>query len=183
MPLKVLLLVALSFGYAALRYVVFGDVTASHLPAFVANKALALTAALALLPAALARHRGNGLAARGWEWTAGASALLHVLLSLAQITPASYPTLFEGARANLSGELVILSGVLAAGLATLARNERSGGARWQVPLLLVLLGHVVARGLPGWLAPATWPGALPPISLLAALAMAVALGLRLARRA
>lgn len=178
-----LLLVALSFGYAAVRYVVVGDVAAAHLPAFVANKGLALASALALLPAAWARRRGDGLTARGWEWLAGAGAFLHILLSLAQIAPATYPPLFEGARLNLAGELVMLSGALAAGLAWLSRSERGGAARWQVPLLLALLVHVAARGLSGWLAPAAWPGAMPPISLLVALALAAALVLRLPRRA
>jgi hypothetical protein len=184
MPLRIVLLLIACFAYATLRYVVFGDVTAAHLPAFVTNKALALAAAVALFPAALARHRGDGLGARGWEWLAGAGALLHVLLSLAQLAPAVYPPLFADGRLNLTGELVVLSGVLAAWLAWQMRGSTGGpGARLHVPLLLALLVHAVARGLSGWLAPGSWPGGLPPISLLAAVALAAALVVRFPRRA
>jgi hypothetical protein len=114
MPLKALLLLAFALAYASLRYVVFGGVAASHLPAFIANKALSLAAVLALVPAASARWSGNAQALRGWEWLAGSAATLHVLLSLGLMSAASYPPLFVEGRPNLTGELVLLTGALAA---------------------------------------------------------------------
>ena len=178
MSIRLILVVTLAFAYAALRYVGFGDVAAAHLPAFVANKALSLTAVLALVPAALARRRGDGLGARGWEWLAGAAAALHVLLSLGLMSAATYPPLYAEQRLNLAGELVLVSGALAAALAWWMRSERGLSAYLYVPLLLALLVHTVSRGLSGWLAPAGWPGGMPPISLLAALALVASAVLR-----
>ncbi len=51
------------------------------------------------------------------------------------------------------------------------------------PLALVTAeGHVLVVGVAGWLAPKNWPGGMPPITLLAFLAVAVPLMLRARRR-
>ena len=46
-------------------------------------------------------------------------------------------------------------------------------AKWFAALFFV--AHLVALGLPGWLAPDGWNGGLPPISLVALLAALVPL--------
>ncbi len=64
---------------------------------------------------------------------------------------------------NLSGELTVLFGVLAAYCFWVLRNRP-----WvyQVLATLCIAGHLVTMGFNGWLAVAKWHGGLPPISLI-----------------
>jgi DMSO/TMAO reductase YedYZ heme-binding membrane subunit len=60
-----------------------------------------------------------------------------------------------------------------------------GGTRWKRSqrmgylCLSLVVAHLVVLGLKGWLTPQHWPIGLPPISLLAAVAAAVPLVVRL----
>jgi hypothetical protein len=185
--LLVLALLAACEAYAALRYVVYGPTPVDHLPAYVTNKALAL-AALALLGVAVA---SRGAEVRRFAGLVGfALTGVHAVLSLAVLSPDYLPELFRGPGAGLrvAGEAALLAGAVAlALLVSLAwpRGGRgpsifTGGARVASVVLLALVGlHVLALGSAGWLAPASWPGGLPPISLLAFAYVAGALTARI----
>ena len=96
-------------------------------------------------------------------------------------------------KLNLKGELAITLGVVGLwalaipGITTLPTMAKSiGGFRWKrsqrmgyVTLSLVAL-HLVALGLPGWLAPANW-GLLPPVSLVAFVAASITVLVRIFR--
>ena len=93
-----------------------------------------------------------------------------------------------GGQLNLQGELGMLAGVLALffllspAITTLPMMPKAlGGWRWKrtqrvgyLALVLVVV-HLLALGLKGWLAPKGWTAGLPPISLLAFLAALVPL--------
>lgn len=162
--------------YAMLRYIVFGDVSASQLPLYIANKAISLAALVLLCAASLARtHRDR----KTLGLTAIALAGVHVLASFAMLTPAYYGKLFVGSgRLSWPGELSMLAGAAACvPLVWLLWATPQGPVpeptrgRSLIPGLgrIALVGtavHVAAMGLPGWLDVASWPGALPPITLL-----------------
>jgi hypothetical protein len=50
-----------------------------------------------------------------------------------------------------------------------------------IALSLVLL-HLAAMGLPGWIDPGKWPGALPPITMLSACTVLPAIAARIVRK-
>lgn len=193
---------AASLGYAMLRYAVYRGVPLSRLPLYLNNKALAVAAvaliAIAYAMGPLARFFPSAIVPRldmrKWIGLFGFGlASLHALASLILFSPASYPKFFEtNGQLNLVGELSMLFGVL--GFAVFAivavlsvpsvardvpeetwlRVQRSGYLG-----LLLVLGHVFVMGYEGWGNPATWPGGLLPMSLVAFIIGAAALLLRL----
>jgi len=116
-------------------------------------------------------------------------ACIHAVFSLSLLTPAYYAKYFDaGGRLNLQGELALSVGTIALfflmspAITTLPMMPKAlGGKRWKrnqlmgyVALALVV-GHLVALGLPGWLAPSGWTRGLPPISLIAVVAALIPL--------
>jgi DMSO/TMAO reductase YedYZ heme-binding membrane subunit len=116
-------------------------------------------------------------------------ATAHVLFSLSLLTPAYYGKFFdEAGRLNLQGEIAMSVGVVALffllspALTTLPMMPKAlGGWRWKrsqragyVALALVV-AHLVAMGVKGWLAPQGWQWGIPPVSLVAVVAAIVPL--------
>ena len=177
-------------AYAILRYHILKGVEWSHFPLFILNKAVSLAAvffvACSYLVGRVLRWHNDDPRIRliviKFCGLMGLSlGAIHGLMSLGLWTPHYYPAYFvEGGKLNLQGELAIAVGVVALwalavpGITTLPTMAKSiGGFRWKrtqrmgyVTLALVAV-HLIVLGLPGWLAPAGWPGGLPPISLLA----------------
>ena len=114
---------------------------------------------------------------------------VHALMSLSLLSPAYYAKYFDaGGKLNLEGELAMSAGVLALfflmapAITTLPMMPKAiGGRRWKrnqrvgYLALLLVVGHLVALGLHGWLAPSGWNGGLPPISLVAVVVAVVPL--------
>ena len=103
-------------------------------------------------------------------------ATAHTLFSLSLLFPAYYGKFFDDAgRLNLQGEIAMSVGVVALffllspALTTLPMMPKAlGGWRWKrsqragyVALALVVV-HLVAMGLKGWLAPQGWHSGIPP---------------------
>ena len=153
----------LCFLYAALRYMVFGTNAPRQLPAWGLNKALALSSVFALALGIRAWRRGEETASHRYLAAFTCQALLHIILTLALLSPAYYPKLYPDQRLSALGELAVLAGAVSAATLSQARQRTRtcllGG-------LLALLAHQAALGAPGWCKPATWPGGLPPITLV-----------------
>ncbi len=184
--------------YAIVRNHLAGDVAWSHFPLFILNKATSLAAvvfvACSYLIGKIIRWHDHDKALRlvvikfcglmGF-FLAG----IHALFSVSLLTPAYYAKYFDpDGRLNLQGELALSVGVVALfllmspAITTLPMMPKAlGGKRWKrsqrlgyLALILVVV-HLVALGLEGWLAPSGWNGGLPPISLVAVLAALVPL--------
>jgi metalloreductase STEAP3 len=108
-------------------------------------------------------------------------AAVHAFFSLCLLSPAYYGKYFDnGGRLNLQGEIAMTVGVLglffllSPAVTTLPMMPKAiGGWRWKrtqragyVALALVVV-HLVVLGVAGWLAPASWHGGIPPVSLVA----------------
>lgn len=190
------------FAYAVIRYNVIKGIPWIELPLFISNKAISLSAvifiALSYALGSLARFWPKifvpTLSFRKFFGLLGFGlAALHGLISLLIFTPAYYPKFFlESGKLNLIGELSMLFGVLAffvfaavafTSIPAVAKSMNS--KRWLAAqrlgyfgLILVFL-HVFTMGIEGWLKPAGWPGGLLPISLIAAIAVAFVLLLKI----
>lgn len=156
-------------SYAVLRYAVFGDVSPVHIPGYLMNKSLAMAAVVSLFLAALGGVAADGDRFRFWSGACWQLAFLHVLLSLATLSKGYYPKFFDGERMNLTGEAVLLLGVLAAYcFGRLAADQIGAAARLKLTLFACALvaGHLFVMGYAGWLQVWKWHGGLPPITLL-----------------
>jgi len=184
------LVLGLSFGYAVLRYTVFGPVEADHLPAFLANKAISVAALVLIVLAMSASVVARWSPASAWlkkdrrqlGMTGFALAGLHALLSVVLLTPAYFDKLFLAGthRLTLAAEVCVLLGCIALTvLVWQSRIQNTPGVavdpvastrrrRIGTAVLACTLGHVFFLGAAGWLRPHDWFGHLPPISLISA---------------
>ena len=169
-----------ALAYATVRYNVFKGVPWSDWPVYVVNKAVALSSLLLLLAWLLRGRAGPGESpSSGLLSHARRFALAHVGLSLAILSPAYFPGFFVEGRLNWASGLSVLTGVMAAsGLYLRSRPAvpRPAPVRSLGVVGLVTGIHAMLNGYGSWLAPATWPGYLPPITLVAFAAGAASMG-------
>jgi DMSO/TMAO reductase YedYZ heme-binding membrane subunit len=188
--------------YAIVRYNVFKGVEWVHLPLYVVNKSfafggLSFIAASYLSGKWIKVYSGDEKRRRSLTKFLGLTGMyfigLHVFASLAMLSPVYYEKFFlETGKLSLTGELTVLFGVLGVGfllfpaVTTLPlMYEALGGVRWQRAqrmgywTLAMAAGHTFTMGFVGWTDVSTWPGGLPPITLLGFLVAASALTAKL----
>jgi hypothetical protein len=191
-----LLLLGVPLSYAILRYHICGGVDWAHFPLYIANKALSLAAVLFVATSYLI-----GKTIRAYDADPPKRLILiklcglmgfslasvHALMALLLVSPAYYPAFFAATgKMNLTGELSVVFGVLSMWcLAVTALTslpfmfDAIGAERWQRGQwmgyfsLALAAGHVLVMGFAGWMTPADWHAALPPISLIAFIAATV----------
>lgn len=193
---------ALSLAYAIVRYHLVGSVPWKDLPFFILNKGISLSALLLVaLNFGLGPMHNLGLrvpaswlsARKQLGMTGFLLALVHVLISMTLLAPDTYAKFFEpdGTLTLLAG-WSLLGGVL--GFVTLwgynlsfqtklsddrAFIEFITSRRFLLVAMLFTGVHLFFMGYQGWLDPGGWQGGLPPISLVAFAAFAVAFGFNL----
>lgn len=176
---KLYALLAVALAYAILRYPVLGDTPWANVPLFVLNKALSWAGLVVFGMSLVSREKALR---RYYGVRATALLAVHILLSLLVLNPAYFPRFYaETGRLTATAELSMLAGVLGAALLgglfylngqgqkAVGRSLRAG---WGRAILWCGALHVAAMGYAVWLAPETWPGYLPPISLLSLVAAA-----------
>jgi len=181
---------ALSIGYAVLRYHVFGPVPWKDFPFFILNKGLCLAAfSLLTMNFALGPLKSIGAhvsqrwlnARKAMGMTGFLLVMLHALMSFLLFSPEVYGKFYvdDGTLTLLAG-LSLLGGVTAfvvlwgynMAFQTFLREDKAFIAfitSRKFMLFALLLGamHLFFMGYQGWLKPADWHGGLPPISLVA----------------
>ena len=179
-------------AYAIVRYNVYKGVEWTHLPLYIVNKSAAFAGVILVALAYLVgkwfggpagtepvRARAKFLGLAGF-----AMITVHVLMAMVLLSPASYEKFYEASgKLNLTGELTFLFGVLAyccllfPAISTLPyMYDALGMERWLkaqhmgYAALALACGHTLAMGSAGWADIASWPGSMPPITLLGFLA-------------
>jgi hypothetical protein len=181
---------ALSIGYAILRYHIVGPVLWKDFPFFILNKGLCL-AAFILLTLNFSLGPLNNLGARvspGWlnarkamGMTGFLLVMLHALMSFLLFSPAVYGKFYD-----VNGTLTLLAGLSMLGgvtafvvlwgynmtFQTFLREDKAfiqfiTSRKFMLFALLLGAAHLFFMGYEGWLQPAGWHGNLPPISLVA----------------
>ena len=191
------------FAYAIVRYNVIKGVPWTELPLFISNKAISLSAvvfialsyALGSLTRFWPKTFAPALGARKFFGLLGFGlAALHGFISLLLFSPAYYPKFFAvGGKLNLVGELSMVFGVLTFFVFALVAVSSIPAVANSMELkrwlaiqrvgylgLVLIFFHVFIMGFEGWLKPGGWPGGLLPISLVAAIVIALALLLKIA---
>jgi hypothetical protein len=174
-----------SLAYAFVRYVLGAGVPADQLPLYIVNKAAALAGLITFGAACVstARESRSRLGERSVFLV-----VTHVLFNLALLDPEYFAKLYRpDGRYTLLGGAALTCGVISfvcllrvfcvytLGAQRLASSP--GSVRTGTIVLVLAAAHTALLGARGWLAPETWPLAIPPITLLGFLA---ALGFALA---
>jgi DMSO/TMAO reductase YedYZ heme-binding membrane subunit len=198
----VILLWGACLAYAIVRYNVFNGVEWIHLPLYVVNKSLALGGVIFIALSYLVGKlfdpyprdaRRRRAMAKFFGLTGFGMISMHIFMGFIMLSPAYYAKFFhESGKMNLIGELTFLFGVLAVGclffpaVTTLPNMyEALGGQRWLRAqrmgywALAMACGHTLTMGYKGWFDVASWPGSLPPITLLGFLAALSAIVVKL----
>jgi DMSO/TMAO reductase YedYZ heme-binding membrane subunit len=191
-----------ALAYSVLRYHVASEVSWSHFPLFILNKATSLAAVVFIACSYLVRkvirwHKDDPklqLVVIKFCGLMGFSlAAVHAFFSVCLLTPAYFAKFFaDDGRLNLMGESGLAVGVVALwalalpAITTLPMMPKAlGGIRWKRSqrmgylCLSLISAHMLFFGVNGWLSPQEWPWKLPPISLLAVAAAAFPLIVKL----
>jgi hypothetical protein len=155
--------------YALIRYAGFGHVALIHVPVYILNKAICMTAVESLLMASIGLMRAERDAVRFWTAACTQLVFVHVFLSLGILSKGYYVHFFDGDKMSLTGEVVVLTGVLA--VYCFWRLQATGlkpAVRRPLTILACLLvaGHLFAMGYNDTLQVEKWNGGLPPMSML-----------------
>ncbi len=155
--------------YAIIRYAGFGHVSLIHVPVYILNKSISMTAVETLLLAALGVMRSEKDRVRFWSSVCSQLVFVHILLSLGILSKGYFASYFDGDKMSLTGEVVLLRGALAS--YCFWRLKATGvSPALQRTLTLLACGlvavHLFAMGFDGWLQVQKWNGGLPPITLL-----------------
>ena len=181
--------IALSFFYAILRYHIVGSVPWKDLPFFIFNKGVALSSFILLVfnfsfgplhnigvkvPESWLNSR------RALGMTGFLLVLIHALMSFMIFKKDVFGKFFEetGGLTLMAG-LSMLGGVLAfvvlwaynLSFQTHLREDKPfikfiTSRNFLLFAMLLSAIHLFFMGYGGWLEPSTWPGGLPPISLI-----------------
>jgi hypothetical protein len=153
--------------YAVIRYAGFGHVALIHLPVYIMNKAICMTAVESLLMASLGFMRAEKDKVRFWTSAASQLVFIHVFLSLGILSKGYYLNFFDGDKMSLTGELVLLMGALAVFCFWRLRAAKTGPDLRRTLTALAyafVAGHLFAMGLKDTLNVQKWNGGLPPMS-------------------
>lgn len=186
----VTVVLALSVGYAIVRYHIVGQVPWKDFPMFILNKGLSLAAFLLLTMNFSLGPLSNLGAPVSQAWLSARKVLgmtgfllvlLHALMSFLLFSPAVYGKFFaEDGTLTLLASLSMLGGVLAfvvlwgynMSFQTFMREDKAfikfiTSRKFMLFALLAGAAHLFFMGYEGWLRPDGWHGGLPPISLVA----------------
>ena len=179
------IVLAATFVYALIRYVLLHDVVWANVPLFILNKSVSWSGVIFFGMSLLSREKP----ARRYFGTLSVVAIAaHLLMSLMVLNP-SYFAKFYGPDGQMNGvgELSMLAGVVGTlFLGGLFYLNLNGGAvsgsslrtGWGRLVLWCAAFHVAIMGYNSWLAPMSWYGYLPPITLLSFLTSILILVLR-----
>lgn len=158
--------------YATFRYNIFKGVPWTDWPLYVLNKSFAVSA-LILLVLAIFRYRNNQPKSNKQILNVASFFLiLHILISTSLLNPAYCAKFSVDAKLTLPASISILLGAIATAL--FFRNSISKGLEERrnekikyLTIVSLFVGfHAGLQGYLSWFSPNTWPGYLPPITLV-----------------
>jgi len=184
----IICVIILAALYAILRYNVFKEVSWSHFPLFIMNKAISFAGFTLLIISVSASYIFKNKfetwqsAQKFLGRTGFVLIILHVVMSLLLFRPEVYDKFFtDEGNLNAIGEYSMMFGCLGIIALIMVHNSyqnseknnyiqkiaRSRGFFFFMLLLSAL--HIGVMGYEGWLTPQEWPGGLPSNTLLSVL--------------
>ena len=170
---KTAIVFAIAFGYAIVRYHVFGPHVAAQIPSYLLNKGASFAAVFCLTFSAYARFKDDLVHARYWGKASLGLAALHVFLSFPLWSFGYYDSLYMTPdfkytdMMNMKGEITLATGALCSVVYLMISSRRPKAITLLMTFAVTLVClHVGVMGVMGWFTPEKWHGGLPPITLL-----------------
>lgn len=196
-----LIVFLICFSYAFIRYNIVRNVSFEHLPLYITNKAIALTATILIglsfligpLTHFFPKVFSNSLSIRkNLGLTGFGVAAIHAFMSLLLFNKINYPKFFlQNEKLNFIGEITMLFGILAffiflimSIIAIPSIEEKLTPQQWRTMQRLgyiaygFVLLHVSIMGWKGWFQADSWQYGLASITLVASLFIILILVLR-----
>ncbi|MCX7863137.1 MAG: hypothetical protein N2449_09110 [Bacteroidales bacterium] len=162
--IKLGLIFLLTFLYAFLRYINFGDVELKDVPTIIINKAVAFTLVIWMFFLL-------------WSWKnlyteklkmqlniLQSLIFIHIFLSIVLLSQQKLPKFLENAQLTLWANFTVLTGTITLSLFFFFVKNLSRVNFLLFSIFLKL--HLFFMGYKGWLRPENWNGSMPPITLL-----------------
>lgn len=196
-----LAIIVFSTVYAALRYNIFGKVLWSWFPLFTLNKSISFTGLTFLvisfaLPSNRNMLNNSGVSYSAFKKTYGiwglALTIIHSIISFILLNPVYYKKFyFESGQLTTSASISLIAGILALlvliyfqfTFSTIYKKKLSYYlkiSKSNILLFVILLTtvHITFIGYTGWFIPQSWPGYLPPITLLTSIVIVAGLAVK-----
>lgn len=162
--------------YSIVRYHLFKEVPWIDFPLYIMNKVVSFSAIIYIaIYLILEKRNYNELSTKIRKYAKNLI-FIHLIISLILLTPSYYHKFFNGMKFNFIGQLSLFAGVIALGMMNSLKFAKtpnpkvtlSSMRKYGTELLLFLISlHLFVMGYQGWLTPGSWPGGMPPITLLA----------------
>lgn len=162
--------------YSIVRYHIFKEVPWIDFPLYIMNKVVSFSAIIYIaIYLILEKRNYNELSTKIRKYAKNLI-FIHLIISLILLTPSYYHKFFNGMKFNFIGQLSLFAGVIALGMMNSLKFAKtpnpkvtlSSMRKYGTELLLFLISlHLFVMGYQGWLTPGSWPGGMPPITMLA----------------
>lgn len=161
--------------YAIVRYNIIKGVPWFDFPLYVMNKVFAISSLILFSLYQLSIQKDKLNAIKLYREYAIVLGISHLIISVIIMSPHYFPKYYNDLKFNLTGELSILFGVCAFSIIVLMLTKnllegivnkvkyRDGIAKL---FFIFIISHIFITGYSGWLDPGTWPGGLPPITMI-----------------
>ncbi len=150
--------------YAVLRYQVFGPVLTKDIFLYTFNKIIIFSAVLLMFFGIISPDKNTRNFFGKWVVLL---IFIHILSSLNLLNPYYFPDFFiKGKGFSTKANLVLLGGVLGAGLIFLRNKKYFSEHIYKYLFFSFISLHLISMGFQGWISPLKWHGFMPPITLL-----------------
>lgn len=155
--------------YAITRYVVFGQISVANIPLFVTNKAASFSAILLFYISTTELVKKNKK--KVVQIAIMLLIILHVSISFLLMSNNYYPKFFNNDKITFLSELGLLFGVISFSMFFIIWIDYKKDLKDVFEKLIsyttiLICLHILCIGVLNWFTPSSWPGFIPPISLL-----------------
>lgn len=170
----ILVSLIIALVYSILRYNVFKDIPWIDFPLYVFNKALSLSAIMLFAYYQYSIINNKLKADKVIRNYAILLVIMHILISFIILKPKYFPKFFDDGSLNIVGVVSLISGVIAIGIILVLLSKYfklDKKLRLHINKLanlfyILIAIHVVVFGFDTWFLPSSWPGFMPPITMI-----------------
>ncbi|MCX7833243.1 MAG: hypothetical protein N2490_03440 [Ignavibacteria bacterium] len=160
------------YVYAVLRYIIFGVTSWDQIPLFITNKALSFSGLLYFALSPIVKYFTKRKDVKIYYLTGFIFICLHVIISLILLNKINYGKFYnESGTFKLDSGISMLAGTVAFIFLLYTNVVKKDSSIITNKLLYSILSilplvHLFFMGYKGWFSYDSWPGGMPPITLL-----------------